>query len=1011
VSSAVKELVENAIDAGATSIDVKLRDSGLSSLEVSDDGHGIARASLFDENGLVLLATRHTTSKLEAAEDVFLGNIKTLGFRGEALASLTMVGEVEILTRAEEDEAGTHLAFTSGHSSMKQQQQKQGGSDGAEPSVSRSDCARSRGTTVRVSELFRLMPVRRKDFEKNSRRELAKAVTLLQQYAIILPKGKRMRCLHFTSPGGGKNNNNNKKKTAASKRPGCNTLLACGQDKSVGDSILLNAASVFGARFAKGLDKLHVVFDSEQELTSHEEGEDFERKREEVMQMQSSSNNQANIKSEEEVTQSQSQSILKGGRKGKGKGEFSGVEFEGYVSKAVRSISDDMRQTSEAQYFYVNSRPVDCLNFAKVLNQTYRSLSSVAGVNAAKRPAAFVNIRVPHNSFDINVSPNKRDIHWQVEKMILDCFKAALLRLWEPSRYTYAVNNTQQIIGGGKCENEEAVAAVTAAVTVSPSTAKPEEGEEEEDMQQTLRSEEDDQQVLDLPSSCSADHQAPTLHQSKLVGSFDRFMIPNKAARNNVRSPESSGATTTYKEKKRLSMQSLTSFGFAKVAKSDLDSELEEEEEEEPGLEEKPTTRDEEESSESEEASATTSSSDGDGDADEDVSTLDNTQATRTATQMPTPEKSAPSLGETLNVEDAEEDIINGDSNGEDTKADDPEPKPKPMPAAAEVTVVSDCEDREDQIDRDQDKSCIEIDLLEANPTGRPGPGKGHKGHDEVKFDRMLAAAKAKASKPADPTGPEQHSAPVASQSGEPVLRWTVEGIRANTERRSNLKRQIKLLNESRKKRFKMSSLQHTEGKDEKSHEREAEKELRRVFDKKDFRKMHIIGQFNLGFIIARLGKDIFIIDQHASDEIFNFERLQNETKLHKQPLISPVPLEMSPVEQLVVMDNLDCFHNNGFDIRKSGLQPLCACMTAIPYSKKTVFGTDGKFLFDCHISLDSTIFRSNCAFAILCVLHMCALRREPCFLELIRSIQRIPAIPTSLSVISNDVSSQIGVT
>ena len=142
------------------------------------------------------------------------------------------------------------------------------------------------------------------------------------------------------------------------------------------------------------------------------EGGKFERMREEVMQ---------NRKNQ----QSEGGPSLKG-TKGN---DFYGVEFEGYVSKAVKSISEDMRQTSEAQYFYVNSRPVDCLNFAKVLNQTYRSLSSVAGVNAAKRPAAFVNIRVPHDSFDINVSPNKREIHWQVEKVILDCFKAALLRL------------------------------------------------------------------------------------------------------------------------------------------------------------------------------------------------------------------------------------------------------------------------------------------------------------------------------------------------------------------------------------------------------------------------------------------------------------------------------------------------------------------------------------------------------------------------------------------------------
>ena len=104
---------------------------------------------------------------------------------------------------------------------------------------------------------------------------------------------------------------------------------------------------------------------------------------------------------------------------------------------------------------------------------------------------------------------------------------------------------------------------------------------------------------------------------------------------------------------------------------------------------------------------------------------------------------------------------------------------------------------------------------------------------------------------------------------------------------------------------------------------------------------MHVIGQFNLGFLVCRLGRDIFIVDQHASDEIFNFERLQAHTKLNRQPLINPVPLEMSPVEQLVVSDNLNIFHKNGFDIRNSG--SFVPCMCAVPYSKNTVFGADGE--------------------------------------------------------------------
>lgn len=67
-----------------------------------------------------------------------------------------------------------------------------------------------------------------------------------------------------------------------------------------------------------------------------------------------------------------------------------------------------------------------------------------------------------------------------------------------------------------------------------------------------------------------------------------------------------------------------------------------------------------------------------------------------------------------------------------------------------------------------------------------------------------------------------------------------------------------------------------------------AANELERVFNQKDFLRMQVIGQFNLGFIIARLGQDLFIIDQHASDEKYNFERLGATTTLNRQPLLHP---------------------------------------------------------------------------------------------------------------------------
>ena len=80
-----------------------------------------------------------------------------------------------------------------------------------------------------------------------------------------------------------------------------------------------------------------------------------------------------------------------------------------------------------------------------------------------------------------------------------------------------------------------------------------------------------------------------------------------------------------------------------------------------------------------------------------------------------------------------------------------------------------------------------------------------------------------------------------------------------------------------------------------------ADRELQRIFQKEDFASMQVIGQFNLGFILAQLGGNLFIIDQHAADEKYNFERLQQITCLNKQPLLQPLTLDLTPAEKMTL--------------------------------------------------------------------------------------------------------------
>lgn len=121
----------------------------------------------------------------------------------------------------------------------------------------------------------------------------------------------------------------------------------------------------------------------------------------------------------------------------------------------------------------------------------------------------------------------------------------------------------------------------------------------------------------------------------------------------------------------------------------------------------------------------------------------------------------------------------------------------------------------------------------------------------------------------------------------------------------------------------------------------EVEDELRRVLPKAQFRCMEVLGQFNLGFIIARTGEDLFIVDQHAADEKFQFETLQNRTKIHTQRLIAPLALRLTAADELVIMEHLHVFRKNGFEIEVDvdALPTQRLRLVALPFSKDTVFG------------------------------------------------------------------------
>lgn len=162
IASAAKELVENSLDAGATMIEVRLVEGGISSIEVSDNGSGI------DESDYETVALAHHTSKLRCFDD--LSEVRSFGFRGEALSALCSLASMSLSTRTSSQSIGNRLSF-----------------DSIGRCLAKVPVSRDVGTSVKVEGLFSGLPVRRRELISNSKRETAKLLTLINAYALSQP--------------------------------------------------------------------------------------------------------------------------------------------------------------------------------------------------------------------------------------------------------------------------------------------------------------------------------------------------------------------------------------------------------------------------------------------------------------------------------------------------------------------------------------------------------------------------------------------------------------------------------------------------------------------------------------------------------------------------------------------------------------------------------------------------------------------------------------------------------
>eukprot|EP01137_Pigoraptor_chileana_P005804 Opistho-2@49384 len=320
LANAVKELVENSLDAGATNIEVRLREYGSEAVEVIDNGSGI------EPSDYEALTLKHYTSKIATFDD--LTSVSTFGFRGEALSSLCALGKLAVVTRTAAQEAGVRLEFDSGGRI-----------------VSQAACPREKGTTVSIRDIFASLPVRHKEFTRNLKREFGKLVSLLHAYCLAVPAVK-LSCTNHAGKGQQRSE-----------------VVSTRGNASVADVV----TSLFGAKQSKQMEAVNVAASG------------------------------------------------------------SGPQFQvkGLVS---RPLPGHGRSSADRQFFFINKRPCDMAKLAKVANEVYRSF------NPSQYPVLVLELILPTDRYDVNVTPDKRTILLHDEGDIVESFKHYLEGIYEPSR-------------------------------------------------------------------------------------------------------------------------------------------------------------------------------------------------------------------------------------------------------------------------------------------------------------------------------------------------------------------------------------------------------------------------------------------------------------------------------------------------------------------------------------------------------------------------------------------------
>ncbi|KAK6585088.1 hypothetical protein PZA11_001815 [Diplocarpon coronariae] len=934
--SVVKELVENSLDAGATSIDVRFKNQGLDSIEVQDNGAGIP------PHNYDTLALKHHTSKLSTYAD--LATLQTFGFRGEALSSLCALSQFSVVTcLAADAPKGTKLEF--------------------EVSGKLKDTgvvAAQKGTLVAVENLFNNLPVRRRELERNIKREWTRVVGVLGQYACI-QTGIRFSVSQQAGKG---------KKT---------TLFSTKGNQSTRENIV----NVFGAKTLAALITLDLNLDLEatsapsQRWSTQEDGSSKEiRITGHISRPASGEGRQTPdrqmffvnarpcglpqmAKAFNEVYKSyngtQSPFI------------FANIELDTHLydvnvspdkrtillhdqNRMLESLKEALTALFESQDYTV---PISQLPAQKQLAYKQLSISRESSAGTPKTPqtAAGVAGDDPDDARDSRREESAED--GTPRKKLVSKFRhGAVSRECMSSNggAVSLISKWTERFSENRVEAEKEETASPKAAPNSPAGL----AEEKRSLVEKLRME--GEMVQNAPESPGEPDSPFGTAQSttSAPAPTTSSLPPVPIFRHDSEQPSiaSSARSVSRSIEPELPIPTLHSPSTTSSSIADKFSSTAR------------MTRSPAEVATITIGNHTITSTIG---SSAQRARLDHFSSTaRSTRQAEALIGNLPSFGKSLNQKFAAPGSTNlpipaeGTEDGSESESGDMVPPLPELPTSSFDAVEGLQDDDEGFSAPEAPPSSAVVKQEElVLDSSIISPGVEEEGAEYVDEEQKKALEEAKVQEMIDHV---EKSALIASQENVQRAKVLLKGGSKKKDATLNLVRTSKTdvckiaeAYEALSRALSEYQVAATgKAEDDNLDSAEAEEKLSLTISKADFAKMKIVGQFNLGFILATRASgsnieegvmtadDMFIIDQHASDEKYNFERLQATTIVQSQRLVYPKTLDLTALEEEIVMQNLSALETNGFvvTVDESGESPVgkrCQ-LVSLPLSRETAF-------------------------------------------------------------------------